>query len=151
MILVVGKSGTGKDYLCKEFGLKIVVSHTTRTMRSGEKNGESKWFHKKYKKDKNEIAYTFFNGHHYWATRFDLIDKDAYIIDVDGVKKLQECFGILSFHQGDFTVVYITCAWYKRLYRLIKRDGAIKGIKRFIHDIGKFKGIENFKYTEIKC
>ena len=162
MILIVGKSGTGKDYLAKAFGLRMVVSHTTRPMRKGDVNGKTKWFHNELPFKMNKqileaqlglcpvdiIAYTFFDHHWYWATERDLLNKDAYIIDVAGIDFMAQKYG--KYFDDIFSIVYVSCAWWKRLYRIIKRDGLRKGAKRFVHDIGKFKGIENYDYTAVR-
>lgn len=148
LTLIVGASGVGKDWIAKAFNLNMVISHTTRPMRKGDVNGETKWFHKNYSFETPIIAHTFFDGHHYWVTDYDLIGKEAYIIDVPGVQCLCNAYG--KYFDDMFSIVYISCAWYKRLYRLIKRDGIKKGVKRFVHDIGKFSGIKDFDYTEIR-
>lgn len=149
MILLCGKSGTGKDYLVKTFNLKPVVSHTTRKPRENETNGISKWFHDSYSSNKkNQIAYTYFNFHHYWATTDDLYLKDVYIIDANGIAFMKNKYG--KKFDKNFTIVYLSCAWYKRLYRLIKRDGLKQGLKRFINDITAFKDIKKFSYTEVR-
>ena len=149
IILIVGASGVGKDYIAKAFNFNMVISHTTRPMRKDDVNGETKWFHKNYTAREYSIAYTLFDGNHYWVTHMDLIGKEAYIIDMNGVKCLSENYG--KYFDSVFSIVYISCAWYKRLYRLIKRDGIRKGVKRFIHDIGKFSDINNFDHTEIRA
>ena len=148
MILLVGKSGSGKDYLVKTLQLRPVISHTTRPMRINEINGVDKWFHKGIpKRLKNVIAETTFNGYQYWATTHDLLDKDVYIIDLAGI----QCFHYAYDQQFwiNFDIVYVDCPGYKRLYRLIKRDGWINGIKRFVHDIKAFKDISTWPHEVI--
>lgn len=48
VIVITGAAGTGKTtvqkYLLKEFGLKRVLTHTTRPMRAGEQNGVDYYF-----------------------------------------------------------------------------------------------------------
>lgn len=171
MMLLAGKSGTGKDFIVETFNLKKVISHTTRLPRENEVDGIDKYFHKKLtnielkKIKKDSIAYTYFNGNHYWATKEDLISKDVYIIDVNGIVDLYNRLcgyknirlvdvgdnsSIDNLFYSQFKIVYLTCAWWKRMYRLIKRDGWKKGIKRFFHDIEAFKDIKKFRYKEVR-
>jgi guanylate kinase len=165
MILLVAKSGVGKDYLIKSFNLKCVVSHTTRSPRPGEKKGIDKHFHKDFLNE-DCIAYTYFNGNHYWATSSDLIGKDVYVIDVNGIIDLYKRVTGYNYNTGkidlgdlsnidslfyqQFKIVYLTCAWWKRMYRLVKRDGWRKGLKRFFHDIKAFRDIKKFNYREVR-
>ncbi len=92
--LVVGKSGSGKNYICDLCSLKSIPSYTTRPIRDCEIDGREHIFatdeqwKKLFEPIKDKLpAYTFFNGYHYWTTDAQLIDNDydAYIIDVDGV------------------------------------------------------------------
>lgn len=93
VIFLIGRSGSGKstiaDMLVERNGWSSVVSYTTRARRYRGEQGhifvdtptaesmlfkdkerisskDLKW-HGKLKN--NIIAYTFFNGNHYWATR----------------------------------------------------------------------------------
>jgi guanylate kinase len=148
MILLVAKSGSGKDYITKAFNLKMVVSNTTRPPREGEVDGVDKNFYNfNLVPDDIKIAKTYINGYDYWVTKRDLEGKDCFIVDMNGVICIKEIYHFLFYDK--FQVIYLHCAWYKRLYRLIKRDGLVKAIKRFVHDIKAFEDIEKVKHVRI--
>ena len=44
IIILCGKSGSGKDYISKRLGYKPIISYTTRPMRENETNGVEYWF-----------------------------------------------------------------------------------------------------------
>lgn len=168
-IILVGKSGSGKNYLIKKIqekypSIKEVISSTTREPRYEGEDTHKFVTEEQYLKDKesgNMIAYTFFQGNHYYATKNDLRDSDIYILDPDGVKsfKYNNYFKVLFSDEEydknlvainnplsnenpstrEVVVVYLHCPLLKRLYRLIKRDGFKKGIKRIIYDHNKFR------------
>ena len=91
IILLIGKSGTGKttvqDILLKKYGLKPVISYSTRKPRyEGEANhifvGETE-----YQQMKNDMcAFTEFDGNKYWATNKQVDECDTYVIDPAGVE-----------------------------------------------------------------
>lgn len=95
-ILLVGKSGSGKntvqDYLVSKYGLKPLVSYTTRAKRYPEEDTHIFITEKKYEEIKQEeklIAYTFYNGNHYFATEKQFRESDIYIIDIEGIKYIE--------------------------------------------------------------
>jgi len=149
LILMVGKSGSGKDHICNVLGLKKVVSRTTREIRMGEEDGVAHIFVTKQdiaKYPKSHIvAYTEFDGSAYCALRQDLAGKDVYIIDPAGIQYF------VKYTSGIFRrpvrVVYIRAKWWKRLYRMTKRDGIRKAIKRIRHDR---KAFSEFERSRIK-
>jgi guanylate kinase len=148
--LIVGKSGSGKDYLCKLAGYKMVISHTTRQKRPGEQHGVDKWFETIIPSRQTlaeAIAQTYFDHNYYWVLKEDLYEKEAFIIDVQGVKSLIDNYG--DDFNTNFEVIYIECSWYKRLYRMIKRDGWKKAVKRFKHDNTAFKNLD-FNHSTIE-
>lgn len=95
-ILLVGKSGSGKntvqDYLVSKYGLKPLVSYTTRAKRYPEEDTHIFITEKEYEEIKQEeklIAYTFYNGNHYFATEKQFRESDIYIIDIEGIKYIE--------------------------------------------------------------
>ena len=143
LVLLVGKSGSGKNYIInslkdKGYNIKDVKSRTTREPRYKGEDTHIFVDESKYVKDKlfnTIIAYTFFNGNHYYTLSKDLEGCNIYIIDPDGVLSFK------NYEIRDIIVVYLHCPFYKLIYRLVKRDGFKKGLKRFFHDIKKFKKI----------
>jgi guanylate kinase len=114
--LIIGKSGTGKNYFCEAFGLKSVPSYTTRPMRENEVNGKEHIFvdintWSKMKKNGLVAASTMFHNNYYWTTIEQLNDPkyDAYIIDPRGYydmlqlvkqKKLKRNLHVVVFKAG---------------------------------------------------
>lgn len=145
LLLIVGESGSGKDFLIDLLGLKRVVSRTTRPRRIHEVNGRDKRFvtmeeFRSY--NPNEVmAYTIFDGEHYCALTRDLVGKDVYVIDPDGVRFFRQR-ALTTRYMRPFKVVYIHAPWYRRLYRLVLRDGWKKAWKRFRHDLPVFRGLK---------
>ena len=137
LILLYGESASGKDYYVKSMGLRQVVSHTTRAPRPGEVNGIDKHFDKistyLLAKEQDAVeAETHIQGNMYWVTADDFVGKDIFMIDIRGILYLIENHKA-DFHQK-FHVQYMDTPWKVRLWRIIKRDGFIKGIRRFWSD-----------------
>lgn len=95
-ILLIGASGSGKntvqDYLVQKHGLKPLLSYTTRNKRFPEENTHTFVTEKEYETIKQQekiIAYTYYNGNHYFATEKQLEESDIYIIDTDGIEYLK--------------------------------------------------------------
>ena len=150
LTLIIGKSGTGKDYLAHVFGMSRIPSYTPRPIRKGEVEGIGH----RFVKCKDEECYaalarlgdvaasTLFHGHFYWVDFDDIRNPqwDAYVIDVKGA------YDILNFCMGmrEFKVVVVTAPWWRRLLRMWKRDGLRQALKRLRHDCNAFAGLDNF-------
>lgn len=160
--LIVGESASGKstiiDKICEKYGLKSIQSYTTRKQRcEGEQghifvNKEDYVFFddgithimKIFDIDNNKfeeidiVAYTYFNGNHYWADMQQVQSSNFYVIDRDGVNYFKSKVG----DEVDFQVIYIKAPLFRRIYRILKRDGFKKGISRLINDFKMFRGLE---------
>ena len=127
LFCVLGESASGKDTLtrklCEEFGLKQIVSYTTRAQRPGEVDthvfvDESVYYD--MRESGNIAAYTYINNCHYWSTIDQLYENDIYIIDADGLKTLED----LGLEDIDLCSIYINVPFEVRLERAIARgDG----------------------------
>jgi len=157
LFLIIGKSGCGKNWICDALEFNSIPSYTTREMRKGEIDGKEHIFitkdeyEKKYKHS-IKAAYTYFNNNHYFATIDQAEDPkyNAYIVDVDGLDYILDLKKD-KWIKRDLNIIYIKSRWYKRLYRMIKRDGITKAIKRFIHDIRAFSHFDEVvKFHTIK-
>jgi guanylate kinase len=157
MILLVGKSGTGKSYIAKAFGFRMVISMTTRDKRPGEEDG----IHYKFitKEDYENlvadeiVAQTSFDGNIYCATKQCLKGKEAYIMDPYGVSYYMTMYEIDSKVPPPI-VVYLTSPWYKRFYRMVKRQGwksVWKVVQRMRYDRKAFSELQlRFAYNEVR-
>lgn len=167
ILLVIGKSGSGKDSLVracctrevpnqditltdhfyldheerliKEFetNLKQVKSYTNRPKRY--ENEDTHIFTNESLKDKqNLVAWTKYNGYEYWATKDQIEESDFYIIDPKGISNF------VKNYSGNKIpiVVYVGCKWWIRFKRIWKRENIFQAIKRTWYDRKTFKDIK---------
>ena len=127
IITIIGRSGVGKDYIAKRLSTilnyPLVVSHTTRPIRSNETNGVEHWFDSKEEfqnvlNNQTVIAYTKIGEYEYCATLEDIEDNCIYVIDPLGIKYLQEHFK----DQINLKIIYIYCDEYIRRARASTRS-----------------------------
>lgn len=145
LILLVGKSGSGKDYIADTFCLKKVVSRTTRPIRVGETDGVDHVFVTPEEMGKYSfsqvVAYTKFDGKEYCALRNDLNGKNVYILDPAGIDYFERAVRKHSIRRN-ISIVYVKSPWFRRLYRMIRRDSLWKSMRRIVHDYKAFKKFE---------
>jgi guanylate kinase len=156
MILLCGKSGSGKDYIADALDLRLVVSRTNRERRLGEIAGVHKKFISKpkrfrgafdwylfIKEDEKTIAHTLReNKYIYWTEKGDLIGKNAYIIDKPGIEELLKNTELCDLF--NFKVVYVKCGLLKRIRNMRKRKESWRNVfSRIIEDRKSFKGIKD--------
>ena len=127
IIAIAGRTSSGKDYIAKRLSTilnyPLVVSHTTRPIRSNETNGVEHWFDSKEEfqnvlDNQTVIAYTKIGEYEYCATLEDIEDNCIYVIDYDGIKYLQEHFK----DQINLKIIYIYCDEYIRRARASTRS-----------------------------
>jgi guanylate kinase len=107
VLVVVGPSGVGKDTVMQKVFekhpgyFKKGVTHTSRKMRPGEKEGYNYYYVSKEEflklKDENGLVeYNFYNGNYYGLSKKELengtkTDKILYvIIDINGAKSVHD-------------------------------------------------------------
>lgn len=104
MIILTGYSGSGKDTVLKELiklGYKPIVSYTTRSMRSGEKDGVEYHFISEeefMQKDKEGFfaettSYNMVDDKVYYGSAIEDIDNNpngVIILNPDGLRQLKE-------------------------------------------------------------
>lgn len=144
-ILLVGKSGSGKntvqDYLVNKYGLKPLVSYTTRTKRYPEENTHTFISMQEFAnfKQGDFIAYTFYNGNHYFATKEQFDESDVYIIDTKGIEYIRG-LNIVT----PYIVVYLDVPVDVRAERMaIRNDNSDMIAERIKYDKTAFDGIED--------
>ena len=144
-LLLVGKSGSGKDTIAKilsdKYGLRQLKSYTTRPRRFTTEDTHT--FVTKLPEETETvkfIAYTEFNGFEYCATNVQVENSDIYVIDPDGVLYFMEHY----CGSKKPVVVYIDMPWRKRFARMIgRKDGVFAAAKRIIHDHFIFKSLND--------
>ena len=149
--LIVGKSGSGKSTVVKKIiknskfrdlpdkfnPFKEVESATTRPPRYKGETGHRFIDNETYEKENDRLlSYTCIAGNHYYTTPEDLDGKLFYVVDPRGVEFFKDSKFGDDYHP---IVVWVKCNEFVRICRLIKRDGFIKAIKRWIDDLDTFK------------
>jgi guanylate kinase len=146
LFCILGKSGSGKDSICKEIeklGYKVLKSYTTRPRRLNE--GDTHIFideNDLYKYKDDIIAYTKIGAFHYFSTKQQLYDSDVYIIDPRGLNMLKEIKDLKIIS------IYINVDDEERYKRAINRGDSVEVIeKRFSAEKEQFdEFLTNKKY-----
>lgn len=143
MIVLIGKSGSGKDTILKElkkYGFKAIISYTTRPKRHYEVDGVDYHFITEedfFKKQKEDffIETTCYNNWHYGLAKEDCVEDGIVIVEPNGLKQLQSKI-------DDVLVFYVEASLETRINRLYKRgDDPAEIGRRIISDEELFKDI----------
>ncbi|MFA6624409.1 MAG: guanylate kinase [Bacilli bacterium] len=95
MIILTGPSASGKTAAClflqKHYGIRKVITHTTRPIRIGEKNDVDYHFvsEDEFLRLKNEdyfIETVFYNGHYYGTSRDEVRVDKCMAVELNGAK-----------------------------------------------------------------
>lgn len=147
LYLLIGASGSGKSSierkLVSNYGLKKVLSYTTRPVRDDDPNDVfTHTFVTKEEFDKleNRVAYTKYDNNEYCATLDQLEEADIYVIDPAGIEFLEHNYrgkkGIIK--------IYIYCSLSECMKRLENRDGFDAALNRIKTDIIEFRGVKDY-------
>jgi len=146
-IIIVGKGGSGKDYLRTKLerkGLKYCVSHTTRPPRDNESEGKDYFF------ISNEEAYSqfvekelfyewvVFNDWIYGTSKKEFDDSNLFIMTPSGIKKMSDSDRKESY------VLYLDIPEDIRRERLLTRKDADNVERRLEADRDDFNDFVNF-------
>lgn len=117
LFIIVGKTSTGKDTVCnymkQKYGIKPVISYSTREMRSYEKNGVQHYFvsdqeMNELEKRNDLLSWAKFpkTGIRYCATLSSIRDADmaTYILNPDAVDWMMEHMGNLN---AEIIIIYM--------------------------------------------
>jgi guanylate kinase len=148
-LILVGRGGSGKDYLRKileEKGFKYGVSHTTRPKREEEENGKDYWFIPSSEllgmTDKFYEG-VYFNDWFYGTTLDEFNSSDVFIMTPVGISKLK------PEDRKDSFIVYLNIGAEIIKERLIKRGDSDSADRRIKSDDFDFQDFVDFDY-EIK-
>ncbi|HOC80750.1 MAG TPA: AAA family ATPase [Bacilli bacterium] len=99
MIILVGASASGKTeiarILARKYGIVKAITHTTRPMRDGERDGVDYFFVSK--SDFQDllaadffVEMTLYNDNYYGCSKPQVSDSKAVIVDPNGLKAFQK-------------------------------------------------------------
>lgn len=105
-ILIVGRTGTGKDYLAQkltDLGLKQVISFATRPKRSPDEDSHIFITEEEAARLTDRVAKTRIDGYEYFSTKRQVDSCDVYIIDPKGLYELVD-----AMPETHFIIAHIT-------------------------------------------
>lgn len=103
--LVVGRTGSGKDYLVNKLekkGLTQVISYTTRPRRNDKEKSHIFITRDESEKQLCKVTKTVINEYEYFATKEQVENADIYIIDPDAIDTL-----VRNMPDTEFQIVYV--------------------------------------------
>lgn len=153
IINIVGASGSGKTTIgnfLKSKGIPELVSHTTRPMREGEKEGNPYYFITKEEFDKLEkVQQTVYADNYYCVSKKEVENKlkdnkYTYVITaIDGTKQIKDnC-------NTNVIVVYVKTDIDTMKKRMKERGDSESDIAKRIKYAIDTKELENEKYADI--
>lgn len=145
-IIIVGRGGSGKDFLRKklvEKGYSYGVSFTSRLPREGEVNGVDYFFRSKeeiesLRDNGNFVELQEFNGWYYGITHTEFTEKDIFILTPSGIKDLPKEYRERSF------IIYLDPANDIILERLRERNDVDDPRRRMLADSIDFLGFRDY-------
>lgn len=146
--LIIGRTGSGKDYLAEQLskkGYKILKSYTTRERRTP--NEDTHIFINKDEaiKYKDRIAETKIGDIEYFATKQQLLDSDIYVIDPKGLYVL-----LNKMPKERFIIIYVSSLTQSRIDRAIERVKDNETYNEAIYKITMRDKAENEQFTEFE-
>ena len=149
MIILTGPSASGKTatclYLEKNYGIKKVVTHTTRTIRENEIDGLDYHFvsGEEFQKmiDNHEfIEYMFYNGNYYGTSKREVANNKCCTLDFNGAKVYA------ALKDPQIVIFYLHCDKAILSKRMQDRGDAEEKVKeRLIGDEKSFKVDDKIK------
>ena len=131
-IVLVGRGGSGKDYLRKkmmERGMKFSVSYTSRPPREGEVQGKDyKFTTKEFFEEFPDSFYECikFNGWYYGTLKSDFEKDDLFIMTPGGIKHIK------SEDRRSCFIIYLNPPEEVIKKRLEERKGMADSVERRI-------------------
>ena len=154
MIVLTGPSASGKTatclYLQAHYGIKKVITHTTREMRANEKNDVDYHFVSKEEfqrmVDNNEfIEHVTFNGNFYGTSRKEVRIDKCMAVEINGAMTYK------SFHDPKIVLFYMNLDEKTCRERMLSRGDPIEKVEsRIANDKDAFHLTEKQK-SMIDC
>jgi guanylate kinase len=146
IIVVVGPTNSGKTKfikICTSYGIKRVVTNTTRQMRKGEKQGVDYYFRtlknfKKKEKNGDFVETSEVYGTWFGTEYSELEDFCVVALDPKGLKKFKSEFG------DDIFSIFLDVDEKTRIERARKRGDNLKNVsKRILEERETFLKIKS--------
>jgi len=155
-VVIIGTKGTGKStvekLLVEEYGFSKAISDTTRAMRKGEVDNVDYHFISDEVFDgrlQNDVyvEHVEARGARYAVARHEIADsRTVFVVDEDGLLQLINS-GLKLF------IIKLECNIFKRLFRVLKRDGLfnhpIQTIRQFYKDTYDFYMLDDDTWDRI--
>lgn len=143
-VIIIGKGGSGKDYLRKQLvqeGFRYCVSHTSRPIRNGEINGEDYYFvNENYFYTVPFYEKVIFNKWHYGTSIGEFNASNLFIMTPSGLSKMPQNDREKSL------VIYVDINENTRKIRLTER-GDIDDVERRLRtDRVDFENFSDFDH-----
>ncbi len=152
MIVLTGASASGKTETAKElktlFGIRKVVTHTTREKRIGEKDGVDYHFVTKekfleLKKQDYFVETTEYNGNFYGTSKPEIQEDKVLIVETSGARVF------LGLNDPEIIIFRLIASKENRAMRMANRGDSSKSIEeRLTNDVTRFAD-NNFKDSRI--
>lgn len=151
--ILMGPSGCGKsasgNYIRDDLDISEIVSHTTRSKRTGEIEGKTYYFVDKETFDKvDKIELVQYGGNYYCTSRDELekkmrLGKHAFIIaEINGVKQL------IKNLNGNCVVIFIYAEPEIAELRMRERGDSEEQIQKRLKLAQETKEYYNFQYAD---
>lgn len=120
MILILGRSGSGKDtvakFIEKHYRKRILKSYTNRPKRHPSENTHVFLDKEELDQIHGRVCQTKINGYLYFATKIQMLTNDVYVIDPNGMREL-----LSNMPDMRFKVIYVKADNETRKERILKR------------------------------
>ena len=147
MIVLIGESASGKSSIEKNlvdnYGLKKIVSYTTRPPRNGEVDGvdyhfisDDKFYELKDQGFFAEVAQ--YRGWNYGTAKEDCTDNKVAVLTPHGLRQVSKIKSL------NITSFYINVPRRDRLIKILQRgDDIEEATRRSLSDVGQFDGVSD--------
>jgi guanylate kinase len=132
MIILVGASASGKTEVAKilrrKYGIRKVITHTTRVMREGEANHVDYHFvtrneFNKLRKEDFFVETTLYNGNLYGTSKPEIGDGKVLIVDPNGLKAFKR------LNDARIITFYMDASETTRMNRMLYRGDTLEHAK----------------------
>lgn len=149
MIVITGPSASGKTatclYLQKHFGIRKVITHTTREMRAGEKNDVDYHFvtddvFDRMVENDEFVEHVIYNGNQYGTSRKEVRIDKCMAVELGGAKTYH------SFNDPKIVIFFMNLDEDTCRQRMLNRgDDPAKVEKRIMNDKAAFRVDDDIK------